>query len=402
MPEYTPASAGRTGVDAMPERPARHYLTTPDSCDTGYVRVPKAVCRVGIKGVKCGSAWCLECGKTVAIKYIRKIEKILSESSALWASHTLTVDREGFPGPTGPIDAYEDMRTQRRVARFVRRGRRRGEYTGVYFWFLEFQGGVWVHVHIGVELTEAFGARLARAARSKGGRDIIKINNEEIAPMWGLGFTQTSFGVDPVKTACYAMAHGVAGGKDVQRGLPIWYDEWREKTGGQRMQKWTFSRGFWDALKDFEGPGDSLHPQSDRRDRMRRIADKGSLVQRPTSVVIQDCGQTDSLVYVEIEATLVDEAGETQEEGYYYHPLGRVPGGVMENVDLLRRAGVLVNEDKEREFSFPLDALASIRALFPAGNWFGYSCLPELGIHCNGYDEVEIVSDIYEGEVNAK
>ncbi|GAI59924.1 unnamed protein product [marine sediment metagenome] len=280
-----------------------------------------------MKGVKCGSPWCPECGKTVAIKNIRKIEKILSESSAPWASHTLTIDRKRFPGPTGPLDAYEHMRTKRRVARFIREGRRRGLFTGVYFWFLEFQGGVWAHVHIGVELTEAFGARLARAARSKGGHGIIKINNEEIAPLWGLGFTQTSFGVDPVKTACYAMAHGVAGGKDVQRGLPIWYDEWREKTGVQRMQKWTFSRGFWDALKDFEGPGDSLHPQSDRRDRMRRFADRGSLVQRATSVIIKDCGQTDSLVYLEIEAAFVDEAGEIREEGYYHHALGRLPGG---------------------------------------------------------------------------
>ncbi|GAI70535.1 unnamed protein product [marine sediment metagenome] len=206
--------------------------------------------------------------------------------------------------------------------------------------------------------------------------------------------------MDPVKTACYAMAHGVAGGKDVQRGLPIWYDEWREKTGVQRMQKWTFSRGFWDALKDFEGPGDSLHPQSDRRDRMRRFADRGSLVQRATSVIIKDCGQTDSLVYLEIEAAFVDEAGEIREEGYYHHALGRLPGGVVENVHLLRRAGLEVSEDKEREYSFSLDALAFMRGLFPAGSWFGYSCLPELGLHCDGYDEVEIVSEIYEGEIN--
>jgi hypothetical protein len=362
---------------------------------------------MGIKGIKCGSPWCPDCGRTVTIKNIKKIEKVLLETSSTWASITLTIDRDRFPGPGGPIDAYEDVRKNRRVSQFIRRGRRQGRFTRSYFGFVEFQGGRWIHIHLCVELTEAFGARLGRAARSKGGRAIIKINNDEIGPLWGLGFTHTRFGVDPAMIACYAAAHGAAGGKEMQRGLPIWYDEWREETGGKRMQKWTFSLGFWDALKKLEGiegVEKSNHPQSDRRDRRHRMcySEPGEVVQRPTSVIIKACGDTDSLVYAEVQAVFVDLAGEIKEEGYYHHALGRVRGGVVETVDLLRRGGIEVNEDKEGEYLLSLEALRSIRGLLPEAKWFGWDCLPDLGVYYDGYDDVEILSETFGGEVNSE
>jgi len=401
--EYTLVNARKTGVNRRGKRayrgrgrPVEHYLNTQDSGDRGWTLEPDGVCGLGIKGVKCGSPWCPICGRMTAIKNVKKMEKILPETGALWAIFTLTVDRGPWPGPSGPMECYEDLVGKRALSQFTRRGRRKGKFTGQYLAFLEWQGGRWAHYHVACELTEAFGARLARAAK-QGGYAIIKINNEEIAPLWGFGFTSTTFGMDAVKIACYAAAHSAAGRKEIQKTLPVWYDEWRLKTGKKRMQKWSFSRGFWDALKDLEDVGaeELKHPQSDLRDRRRRLAQRSSTPQRPTSVIIAACGNEDSLLYVEIAGAYVDDAGEIKEEGYYRLPLARLPGGVIELVDRLRRAGVDVYQDADGEHWLPLDALRSVRSILD-GKWFGWNRLSALGIDDDGLAEVELVSETVE------
>ncbi|GAI64402.1 unnamed protein product [marine sediment metagenome] len=236
---------------------------------------------------------------------------------------------------------------------------------------MEFQHGGWAHYHLCIELTPEFAARLARAYKHQGGRGIVEINNSVVGPLWGHGFTYTRESTDPVRAAIYAASYSVKGGKEHQRRLPPWYDEWCRVTDRKRMTKWSRSRGFFDKENDVERKAPKPPPRP-RPERCQRV-------QRATKIVLKECGVRETLVVLEVQCTRIDEkTGEYSEDGWYRKALGRVDEPVSDVVESLRRNGVDVYADDDGSFSLWPNALHAIRRLIHA-NWFGWHHLKTLG-----------------------
>ncbi|GAI61373.1 unnamed protein product, partial [marine sediment metagenome] len=128
------------------------------------------------------------------MKVLNFFRNFLTGDGTVWATFTLTADRTKY---INGMDCYETWRKGRALGEFIRRGRKAGLFTGRWFAYLEWQGGVWPHFHLCAQLTADFAARLARAYRSKRGRGIIEINNDVVGPLWRNGFTSTTLNADP-------------------------------------------------------------------------------------------------------------------------------------------------------------------------------------------------------------
>ncbi len=359
-----PDGNARLSRSDCPPKLSGPYLKRTSSC----ANVFETAVRGRVKGQPCGCPWCKKCGWKTPAKIISQTKDFSAGDGAQWAMITLTANRENY---FGPMDCFRQWNGRRALAQFVRRGRRQALFTGRYFAWVEFQGGVWPHYHLCVELTADFAARLARGYRRKRGRGIIEINNDVIAPLWRHGFTCTTFGADPVRAAVYAASYSVSEGKECQRGLPTWYDAWCKVTGKKRMHKWSFSRGFFEK----ENAVAKTSPKSPAR-----RSERTSRVQRPTRAILAGCGVRHALFFLDVETTLVDnDTGEILKEGWYRVPIGRVDGNVEDVVKVLRDNGVDVYPDDAAGYSLWPDTLFGVRRLF-AGNWFGWHELKAFGL----------------------
>ncbi len=266
---------------------------------------------------------------------------------------TLTADQTKY---AGPVDAYIDWCEGRALGEFARRGREAGLLKGRYFGFTEFQRNEWPHYHLLAQVTPEFYRRLDTAYRRNRGRGIIEINNTVVAPLWRNGFTCTTLGMDSVDAALYGAAYGVSEGKDHQRTLPPWYDEWSKRTGHKRMTKWTFSRGFWGT------PAPTCKTQHETETVPR--------VQRSTRVVLEGCGRNASAFFVESDCTDVDRGtGEVLREGHRLTPIGRAPLPVDVVAETLRSHGLDVHDQGQGRYSFSLADLRLASTLIE-GKWF--------------------------------
>ena len=115
-------------------------------------RVPKEVVLkefVGfeVRACRCKSRFCPRCGPAMGYALRRRVQAALKQ----WASlqmWTLTVDPTLFDGPA---EAWEYLRSNRCISRWVRELRSKGHLTGRYFCVVEFHKSGWPHFHILVE-----------------------------------------------------------------------------------------------------------------------------------------------------------------------------------------------------------------------------------------------------------
>ncbi|MBA7547147.1 hypothetical protein ES705_39549 [subsurface metagenome] len=274
------------------------------------------------------------------------------------------------------MDCFREWNSTRAAAEFVRKGQRHGLFGRRWFRVVEFQGGVWPHYHLCVELTPEFAASLARAYRRKRGRGIIEINNRLLEPLWGRGFTCAMLSASPVRAALYAAGYSVSGGKERQRALPVWYDAWCKVTGKKRMHKWSFSRRFFDK--------ENAVPKKFPRPRSEPPAQSARIVERTTTAILEGCGVRQTMVFIDVETVLVDDAGEIRDEGWSRIPLGKIDETVEDVVETLHRNAIAVDVHAGGEFSLRVDGLVlhAMRSLIP-GKWFGWHHLKALGVNCN-------------------
>ncbi|MBA7545832.1 hypothetical protein ES705_38210 [subsurface metagenome] len=347
-----------------PPKASGLYLKRESSC----ANVVKTAVRGHVKGQPCGCPWCKKCAWRTPAKIISHLKDFRAGDGTQWAMITLTANRENY---FGPMDCYRDWNERRALAHFVREGRRRGLFGERAFAWVEFQGGLWPHYHLCVELTPEFAASLARAYRRERGRGIIEINNSVVEPLWGRGFTCTTYGAGPVRAALYAAAYSVSGGKESQQGLPTWYDTWCRVTGKKRMHKWSFSRGFFD--KENAVAKTSPKPPVRRSERASRL-------QRPTRAILAGCGVRHALFFLDVETTLIDnDTGEILKEGWYRVPIGRIEGNVEDVAGILRSNGVQVYAEDAGGYSLWPDTLFAVRRLI-RGNWFGWHEVKAFGL----------------------
>jgi len=208
-----------------------------------------------------------------------------------------TVDRKGYPG--GPMACYEQLRKECPVARMMTRLREGGQFTGRFVYWVEFQGGEWVHYHVMVQLTEQGARGLREAYRTRRGKGVIAWKDAHVADAWGRGFVGLKYDYrgDGSRFLGYSVGYGVKSKDLSQVTLPSWWQEYRVATGKTVLQKFSASRAtsgvpFWEKKpEDDELAGVSKSAEGELRSELSR---------KPVDVRIEECGKSSCNVVVRI------------------------------------------------------------------------------------------------------